>query len=481
MIGARLRKLEKERMPQDEKKNFFTNTVIYFIGTALSKVLTLVVLPIITRFVTTEQYGIYDLIITVSSLFVPLFTFQIIETAYRFIYDSKETELKTIITNVAVSVVITSTVFLLIMFVVGQFWFSFENIVYVALYYIGTVILNFYQRVARSLGLNKEYAISGFISTVTLLSFQLLLVTCTSMRVDGLIYSYFASCVISSIYLELKVKVIKYIKFSLVAPSKIIDYLRFSVPLVPNSLLWWGTSAVNRLITIAFLGASANGIFSMSNKFSSIVTMVSSVIVMAWQETCIREEKNPEREVIFNDICKFFLDIILIGTAGAILIQKFYFIRFVDSSYIEVVNYVPIVMLSTVFSSFSSFWGAGYLAFKKTKDSFKTTLLGAIINITLCFVGAEFFGLYGVAFSSVMGYFIMWIVRAITMRNYFGMNVKWRSLIIPTSVLVIACCIYYLADEVICLLSSIILFGTFGLYIVKEILTNIKCKTHSHS
>ena len=337
MTGAELHKMEKERMELDEKKNFFTNTVIYFVGTALSKVLMLIVLPIITRFVTTEQYGIYDLIITVSSLFVPLFTFQIIETAYRFIYDAKETELKTIITNVAVSVVTTSVVFLSIMFIVGQIWFSLENIIYIALYYIGTVILNFYQRVARSLELNKEYAISGFISTVTLLSFQLFLVTCTSMRVDGLIYSYLGSCIISSMYLELKIKTRRFIQFSLVKPSKIKEYLRFSVPLVPNSLLWWGTSAVNRLITIAFLGASANGIFSMSNKFSSIITMVSSVVVMSWQETCIREEKNPERGKIFSDVCRFFVEIILFGTAGAILLQKFYFIRFVDASYVEVI------------------------------------------------------------------------------------------------------------------------------------------------
>lgn len=461
-------------MELGEKKNFYVNTVIYFIGTALSKVLMLVVLPIITRFVTTEQYGIYDLIITVSSLFVPLFTFQIIETAYRFIYDAKESEVKTIITNVAASVIITSVVFLLITFVVGQIWFSLENIIYIALYYIGTVILNFYQRVARSLELNKEYAISGFISTITLLSFQLILVTCTSMRVDGLIYSYFISCIISSIYLELKVTAIRYINFALVKPSIIKEYLRFSMPLVPNSLLWWGTSAVNRLITIAFLGASANGIFSMSNKFSSIVTMVSSVIVMSWQETCIREEKNPERGKIFSDIYKFFLEIILIGTAGAILIQKYYFIRFVDASYIEVVNYVPIVMLSTVFSSFSSFWGAGYLAFKKTKDSFKTTLLGAIINIVLCFVGAKTFGLYGVAISSVIGYLIMWIVRVATMKKYFAMTVKHSTWIITACVLLLSCCIYYFCNELICLILSIMLCGTFGFYVLRGIIKNTK-------
>lgn len=461
-------------MEQGERKNFFTNTIIYFIGTALSKVLMLIVLPVITRFVTTEQYGIYDLIITVSSLFVPLFTFQIIETAYRFIYEAKEFELKTIITNVAVSVIVTSVVFLGLTIIIGQLWFSLEYIIYIALYYIGTVILNFYQRVARSLAMNKEYAISGFVSTVTLLFLQLILVTSTSMRVDGLIYSYFVSCIISSIYLELKVKAIRYINFSLIKPLKIKEYLKFSVPLVPNSLLWWGTSAVNRLITIAFLGASANGVFSMSNKFASIVTMVSSVIVMSWQETCIREEKNPERGVIFGDICKFFMKIILIGTAGAILIQKFYFIRFVDPSYVEVVTFVPIVMLSTIFSSFSSFWGAGYLAFKNTKDSFKTTLLGAIINIILCIVGAKFFGLYGVAFSSVIGYLIMWIVRVITMKKYFQMNVKKRSWIITMSVLAISCCIYYLCNEVVCLLSSVILLGTFGLHISREILINVK-------
>jgi len=461
-------------MALSEKKNFYVNTVIYFIGTALSKVLMLVVLPIITRFVTTEQYGTYDLIITVSSLFVPLFTFQMIETAYRFIYDAKGTELKTIITNVAASVVTTSVFFLLVTFAVGQIWFSLDNITYIALYYVGTVILNFYQRIARSLSMNKEYAISGFISTVTLLAFQLLIVTCTMMRVDGLIYSYFASCVISSIYLELKVKATRYIEPTSIKLSKIKEYLRFSMPLVPNSLLWWGTSAVNRLITIAFLGASANGIFSMSNKFSSIVTMVSSVIVMSWQETCIREEKNPEREKLFGDIYKFFIEIILVGTAGAILVQKYYFIRFVDPSYVEVVNYVPIVMLSTVFSSFSSFWGAGYLAFKKTKDSFKTTLLGAIINIALCFIGAKVFGLYGVAMSSVIGYLIMWVVRVVTMKKYFTMSVKHSTWIITACVLLLSCCIYYFCNEIVCLVLSIIMLGTFGFYVLKKTKKDMK-------
>ena len=60
-------------------KRLAKGTIVYMIGNMMSKVLQMLILPIITVALKTSEYGYYDLIVTTINLVTPVITFQMID------------------------------------------------------------------------------------------------------------------------------------------------------------------------------------------------------------------------------------------------------------------------------------------------------------------------------------------------------------------------------------------------------------------
>ena len=65
-------------------KHLVKNTFIFAIGTFSSKILVFVLMPIYTRTLTTEQYGIVDLVVQTANLLFPLVTLGMTNAIIRF-------------------------------------------------------------------------------------------------------------------------------------------------------------------------------------------------------------------------------------------------------------------------------------------------------------------------------------------------------------------------------------------------------------
>lgn len=74
--------------------NLAKNTGILAIGTFLPKLASFITLPILTGYLSKAQYGTYDLIITLASLFLPAVTLQIQTAAFRFLIEVRSEEKK---------------------------------------------------------------------------------------------------------------------------------------------------------------------------------------------------------------------------------------------------------------------------------------------------------------------------------------------------------------------------------------------------
>ena len=68
----------------------FKGSVIYLIGSFFSKSLIFIIIPILTFTLTTSELGEFDLFLTLSTIAIPLFTLQIIEACFRFLFDANK-------------------------------------------------------------------------------------------------------------------------------------------------------------------------------------------------------------------------------------------------------------------------------------------------------------------------------------------------------------------------------------------------------
>ena len=80
-------------------KRLAKGTIVYMIGNMMSKVLQMLILPIITGALKTSEYGYYDLIVTTINLVTPVITFQMIEGMFRFMYEGTEDDKKSTVST----------------------------------------------------------------------------------------------------------------------------------------------------------------------------------------------------------------------------------------------------------------------------------------------------------------------------------------------------------------------------------------------
>ena len=71
------------------EKSLIKNTIVLSIGTVIPKFASFIVLPILTGYLTKTEYGTYDLITVLCSLFLPAVTLQIQTAAFRFLIEQK--------------------------------------------------------------------------------------------------------------------------------------------------------------------------------------------------------------------------------------------------------------------------------------------------------------------------------------------------------------------------------------------------------
>ena len=447
-----------------KEKQLVKNTLIYAFGNFGSKLLTFLLLPIYSSYLTQEEFGTFDLIVNTAALIIPIITFQIMDGIYRFILTEKdESKVKKYITNGVFVALMNIAIFTVLYLILNSF-LNIENKFIIYFYLITNIFYTLWAQIARGLKKNLEYAIAGIIITVLTLVFNIIFIIKFNFKVNGLVVSYIIANVCAFIYLEGKVKITRFIDFKLRSKNIKIKLCKYSVPLIPNTMSWWMMNASDRYMILYFLNSSVNGLYAMANKFSSIIVIINSFFSLAWQESAIVEYENKDRDEYYTKMFNIYMKIQLAGTIVLIPFTKLIFNFLVRGEFLDGYKLVPILYIASVFSAFSVFYGTGYLSANDTKGSFNTTLIGAIINILLNFITIPAFGMYGAAISTLVAYLIVWVVRIKQTKKYFNIKIENKNLFTLTSIVLVFSGLYYINNVILQIILFIIATIIFILY-----------------
>ena len=113
------------------KKELAFNTIIIGIGKFGTQVLSFFLLPIYTSVLSTEEYGIYDLILTISIFLTPIITLLMEESMFRFLIDVKDEEEKGSVISQVVKYVIKRLIIFAFIIVNSNTLSSLETVAYV--------------------------------------------------------------------------------------------------------------------------------------------------------------------------------------------------------------------------------------------------------------------------------------------------------------------------------------------------------------
>lgn len=433
------------------------NTIIILLGKVCTQFLSFFLLPLYTSILSSEEYGIFDLITTYVTLIVPIITLQLEMALFREIIDSRNDEKKkrNIISSGFVSIFIQFIFCLLIFFIVSRFInIPYKN--YLVLNVLSVMSSNILLQIARGNGDNVGYSLGSVIAGVITIILNLVFLIIFKFRVDGMLLAATIANFMASVFLFFRLKIYSYFKIKFANKQTIFSLLKYSFPLVPNGLIWWVINVSDRTLISLFLGASANGLYAVSNKFSTILIQVYNVFNLSWTESASLHIDDDDKDKFFSDTFNTTISVFYSICIMFVAILPMIFNIFVNDSYNEAYLYIPILLIGMMFNICVSFIGCIYVAKKLTKEvaitSFWSGLLNIIINVALI----KKTGIYAAAISTVLAFMIMSIYRYIDVQKYVKLKIKPIKLFLLTCLFVIECLVYYLNIKILSLASAIL-------------------------
>lgn len=414
------------------------NTVIYTVGNLGSRILSFLLVPLYSFFLTKSDLGYYDLILTTVSLMVPFVTLQISDASYRWLLEAnKEEKLQEAAISNGLFCILINTVIFAIIYIPFSYFFRFSYTYYFIILLFLSSLFPFLQQVVRGLGNNKLFSFIGIINTFFLLIFNVFFLFVLKKRLEGLLLSIILSYSISTLLLFRLAKMLPFINFKLVNRKDLKEMLNYSWPLIPNTVSWWMINEVNRFIILLNIGPDANGIFALSNRFPSILLILNSIFMLSWQDHAITNHKDENKNVFYSKIFNIYMILELTLVIFLTVVSKYLVKYFVGPKFFDSWRYMPILYLSVAFSAFASFLGASYLGIKKTKGIFTTTIIGSVINIAISYAFIKQIGLYAPALGTLFGFITIWIIRLRDTKEFFTLSVNWPIMLILLAILAI--------------------------------------------
>lgn len=433
-----------------KKKDLAKNTIVLTVGKICTQFINFFLLPLYTSALTTEEYGTVDLLTTYVSLLLPIVLLQMDQAFFRFLLDVKnDEEGKSKIISTTIIFSLFQIIFFSIIYSVIQIWITNEYKFFIWSNLIASILSSLSLQAARGFSKNTTYAIGSFISAFTQILFNIVFILGFHLGAKGMLLATCLGQLCCTIYIVYKEKVLSFFRFSNFKNDSLKEMLCYSVPLVPNALSWWAVSASDRLIVSFFLGAGANGILSISHKFSTIYITFYNIFNLSWTESASLHMNDEDRDEFFSSVINSMSCLFLSLGLCLIAIMPFLFPIMINSKFNDAYNQIPIYIIATMFNVVVGLLSVVYVALKKTKEIAKTSIFAGIINIIFNLSTIHFIGLYAASISSVVAYAAMTIYRYFDLKKYIDLNFDMKSIIEIAILLLVVMWGYYFASTII--------------------------------
>lgn len=394
-----------------EEKKLVQNTLLLMLGNFSSKLLVFFMVPLYTSVLSTEEYATSDLLTTTINLAYPFATLMISTAVMRFCLDHYN-DVKQLL-SIGFWIEILG---ILLVSIGSFFFFNAENLVKYRVFFLtgfaGYSFFTLFMEYAKGSGKVTLYSLSGLCNTIALILSNLLFLLKLGLGIEGYLLAMIAAYWITIIMLFVGCKAWK----QLILPTRIEckyvkDMLAYSVPLMPNSISWWINNSSDRYIMNAFRGLGELGLYSVSYKIPSIMATISAILISAWEMSAADDFGSEQSKRFFSKIYDLWVHAYIIVCTILVLFVKLLALFLFQKEFFAAWQFVPILLLAGVFSGLSAFLGTVFTSAKKTKSVFVTTMIGAGCNIIFNFLFIPYFGGYGAAIATLIGYLVIYFMR----------------------------------------------------------------------
>ena len=432
-------------------KKLALNTVIFAVGSFGAKIFSLLLNNLYTKHISPSGFYTKTLLETLVLFLLPVFTFSLTEAVVRFGLD-KDYDKKQVFTTAGAFMLCGLALMIpvvpllhLIPILRPITGYSLLLLIYVCTSAIRALCSQF----VRARGMLRLFSLDGILATMSLFIFNVIFISKLGLGVKGFMISMILSDACSAAFLFFMAGLRRFADKSSFSPELGGLMLRFTLPLVPTTVMWTFTGFSDQIFIgnmhsdSQFLGEDAAGIYSAAAKIPNLLSMMSTIFFQAWNMSAITENDSADREHFYEKVYGAYEAMLFIGSAGLILLLRPLSAILINygtfPEYSTAYIYTPLLIAAAVFTCLNLFLSGIYTATKHTKNAFLTILAVVAANIVLNFELIPEWGIQGAAFATFLSYLLCYCIRMIDARYYVPFRFSALKTVINTALLMLMC------------------------------------------
>ena len=383
------------------------------IANLIAKLSGLILLPILTKNLSLEEYGIWAQIGVTIGFLVPLATLNLGLASQRFL--AGETDKKVVskgFSSIFGVVFFTSLIISLLIFVFSKpisiAIFGGADAEYLVkflsfLILLGGINASLDSFFVTFLQIRKHSSLS-ILRTI----FQILLISYFVLSGFGLFGAVISLLILNVLMLILEsLLILPQIRISSPSYSVIKKYLTFSAPMIPAILCWWMNNLGDRYVIGYFLGMASVGVYSASYNLGGLVSLFYApiaVIILPTITNLYKNNKIHELKTHLSYLLKGYLMVAIPSAFGLTVLSKPLLTVLTTSEFLTGAIIIPIIALATIILYSSSINSNILLLFEKTKTAGSISIVTAFVNIILNIILVPIIGILGAAIATLLAF-----------------------------------------------------------------------------
>jgi len=413
-------------------KELVRHSAIYGLGSIVSRVLAVLLLPLYTRYLSPADYGLIETLIALSAVLTALVAQGMKSAFFRFYFDSAELERRLLVVRTAFWYVLAASTAVLVAGVglaSPISWLLFgthghSGLVIAA--FVGLwAALNYEQmtslfRVEQRSG---AYVTATLANVVITIAATVLLVVVFDKGPLGVLVGNLTGTLI--VYAAL----LAYSRHALGLQFDRSLYRamnRFGLPLVPSALALWLTNFSDRFFLVKLTDAHEVGLYSIAVRVASAIVLLLTAFRMAWPAFAYSIEDDGEARRTYSFVLTYMVFVCCWLALALGLLAPWLLKLITTKPFYPAANVVP--LLAFGIAAFGAYVvvqiGTGRA--RKTRSNWLVTGLAALVDVGLNLALIPPYGRTGAAVAMVSAYTVLFVGMAWRAQRVFPVPYQWR-------------------------------------------------------
>lgn len=428
-------------------KQLALNTVIFTVGSFGSKLISVLMNNLYTKHISPENLYTKSLLENTALFLIPIFIFSMTEAIIRYGLDKKYDKKQVFTTASTIAGVGLCALTVIVPFLrfIPFFRQMKGYVILLMLYIIASCLRAICSQFVRAREMVTLFSLDGIICTLMLFIFNVIFISKLGLGVKGFMISSILSDSCSAAFLFVMGGLKRFYDLSCYNRRLGKSMLRFTVPLIPTTIIWTFTGFSDQLFISNLtssrveLGEGAAGLYYAATKIPNLLSILSTIIYQSWNMSAILENESADRERFYSNVYSAYESVLFVASAGLILLAKPISAILNNCSvypqYADAYKYTPLLIAAALFTCLDLFLASVYTATKKSKNAFITLAAVAVINIIMNIMIIPEWGIQGAALATLFSYLACFWLRIVDSRYYIAFDFDMKQHLINFALL----------------------------------------------